>query len=969
VLELAPATDGAISTAAAAAAVAAMAAEGMPPQQEQEGAGGGGLGNGSVVDMLSEISRKAMEEGHTLQLPDLGTIALGYLVVSLMIFMWRAIVRAVCGGGGANARMRLLGKVRLALDCTAAVVKVGILLFLKMLLLPLLLGVCLDAATLSVFVEHTNDSTATGGYSISSDSSHENDSDSNGGGFGSSAAITAHDRIAFTAQNLVGSLLLHWVLGITFMLFVTVSVLQLREVLHPDIFAAVIRPQEPHPDLLGSLLQESGATHARRMIMSLAIYMVLLFLFVWLPTNAFKAALPTSLPIHLRLFYWVPQLQVPAELVLFHLSVLAFLERFKNRIGELQHGWLVWACKRLGLTRYLLPLSSQVGVARNVPHTFRNGNDGGAEEKEEGAGDEAAAAEAGNGDDGNGEVISEEGGGGGGILEEDDGEHVGAPLQRPPPGWDDLLGGAQGRWAWGDEPRSPLELGLAPRRRPSHVLPRLLLLSVGCWVSVLALCLVGTSLPLVVGRALAALLHTPRRFNHDPLAFAAGLAFCLAAKGPFLACVAWLSTPRATVAQVKRRLAMATRLPADASTQPPRAAQAREQAAAAAGMGALVVFAVLWLGFLPILVGTLFEVTFVTGAEEWDSKGLAALAPLQDWGLGFVLLHGWAFLAAKGYFHQPDHQPDEHQGEAPIPNAQRQPVGLVGGGGGGAVAEPALAGAGEAPADAPPPPAAHNDQQQEQAGDGGGGAGWGAAGELAGVFPLFPMGQAPFAEGLEVVSWQRRLERAYRLVGAALAEGRWEEAGEDASSLGEALLWDLAIPVIVAWLKAVLVPMAAAFLGALAQRTARAHSLLAPPFSSEDGAPAGAVSAMAAAAAATTAAAPGALAVASPLTMFRHALGTCLFLTLLSALGGPLWACFRTLHDSIRDEQYLVGLELQDFHRPQPNKASEGPAASAAGGESSSAAASSSSAEAAVAAAASTASEMASAAVVSGTGL
>jgi E3 ubiquitin-protein ligase MARCH6 len=45
------------------------------------------------------------------------------------------------------------------------------------------------------------------------------------------------------------------VLGITFMLFVTVSVLQLREVLHPDIFAAVIRPQEPHPDLLGSLLQ------------------------------------------------------------------------------------------------------------------------------------------------------------------------------------------------------------------------------------------------------------------------------------------------------------------------------------------------------------------------------------------------------------------------------------------------------------------------------------------------------------------------------------------------------------------------------------------------------------------------------------------------------------------------------------------------------------------------------------------
>lgn len=53
------------------------------------------------------------------------------------------------------------------------------------------------------------------------------------------------------------------------MLFVTVSVLQLREVVHPDLLSPIIRPQEPHPDLLGSLLQESGRTHAQRMAMSL----------------------------------------------------------------------------------------------------------------------------------------------------------------------------------------------------------------------------------------------------------------------------------------------------------------------------------------------------------------------------------------------------------------------------------------------------------------------------------------------------------------------------------------------------------------------------------------------------------------------------------------------------------------------------------------------------------------------------
>ena len=48
----------------------------------------------------------------------------------------------------------------------------------------------------------------------------------------------------------------------------------------------------------------------------------------------------------------------------------------------------------------------------------------------------------------------------GGQEEEEEDFVVGEPLQRPPPGWDDLVGGgAQGRWAWGKESKSPLERG------------------------------------------------------------------------------------------------------------------------------------------------------------------------------------------------------------------------------------------------------------------------------------------------------------------------------------------------------------------------------------------------------------------------------------------------------------------------------------------------------------------------------
>jgi hypothetical protein len=52
-----------------------------------------------------------------------------------------------------------------------------------------------------------------------------------------------------------------------------------------QILASIIRPQEPHPDLLGSLLQESGKKHACRMVMSLVIYIALLFMFVWAPAR------------------------------------------------------------------------------------------------------------------------------------------------------------------------------------------------------------------------------------------------------------------------------------------------------------------------------------------------------------------------------------------------------------------------------------------------------------------------------------------------------------------------------------------------------------------------------------------------------------------------------------------------------------------------------------------------------------
>jgi len=54
---------------------------------------------------------------------------------------------------------------------------------------------------------------------------------------------TAEQWVNFAVSNVIGMLALSWVVGISYMLIVTLSVLQLREVLHPGVLAKYIRPQ------------------------------------------------------------------------------------------------------------------------------------------------------------------------------------------------------------------------------------------------------------------------------------------------------------------------------------------------------------------------------------------------------------------------------------------------------------------------------------------------------------------------------------------------------------------------------------------------------------------------------------------------------------------------------------------------------------------------------------------------------
>jgi RING-variant domain len=562
--------------------------------------------------------------------------------------------------------------VGVALDAVMAIVKVGILLFLKMFLLPVVLGICLDASTLTLF------------------------------------SSSLEERILHAGADLFSFLLLHWVAGITFMLLVTVSVLQLREVTHPDLLGQMIRPQEPQPDLLGNLMHESVSTHTKRMILSLIIYAFLLWVQVLLPVRmAIASGAAQSLPfLKLKFCYVVmPQLQVPVELLVFHLCMLGLLEKYKNSIGEMQHYWLKLQCRWMNMTHCILPqrieafrLVGSRPVFKNVDgehkvdefwytvskgerDTIResiidaqldsfqppvepclNGGDtkpNGQRVLRFGSGfirlpfvDPAAAygrsssrsrsvlmpttigrfrlkRDLFNNNTTSDAVIQ--------LWE----EVPGTVIPRPPVGWDDLgLGGAdvQGRWAWGGERKSSIEEGVA--RRSCFFFPgqglASTLLSVAKLCSLLVFSWLATTLficfafasPLAIGRCLYYILRIPEPWIHDPLGFAAG---CLVFF-PLLRKIAGAVV--AVDAPVWYRIAVWA-----GSFRPPPTRK----------MLILLVALVLWYGVAPFLLGCIYDVAFVKPLGD-DDAALGSDTLILTWGTGIIFLDMWRNVCVSGFF-------------------------------------------------------------------------------------------------------------------------------------------------------------------------------------------------------------------------------------------------------------------------------------------------------------------------------
>eukprot|EP01033_Poteriospumella_lacustris_P007298 gene7298-5251_t len=370
--------------------------------------------------LWNKVETLSAELNPPLQCMDFLLIAMGYVTIILVIFGLDLLLSQI-------RSIRLLDGIQVVADPfrqLTIMVKVGVLLITRIFILPITLGSAIVTLVSYQVLDFTLDTWA-----------------------------------QFLTQNCVSMYGICWIAGITFMLSMTVSVLQLREVLHPDIFAKLIKPQEAHHDLIASLIQESGLVHAKRMVVSLLVYALLLQMIIGTPlqlfnlfrhsyahwitatTPAWQAGLLSSLHLfptdffQLKVWYWLPELQIPFELILGHITFLTVLDQKKDLVGQ--------------------------------------------------------------------------------VIE------VGPPLVRPPPGWD--VRGHGARWAWINETPSAIERNVAPRVIPSQWLWRTCLLIGISWCLSIVVALFLMVVPLQVGRSLSQLLCVPLAWQHDPLHFIVGL--------------------------------------------------------------------------------------------------------------------------------------------------------------------------------------------------------------------------------------------------------------------------------------------------------------------------------------------------------------------------------------------------------------------------------------------------------------
>lgn len=279
----------------------------------------------------------------TSRISDVTTLAVGYIFLSTLIFFYFGIVALIRYTKGepltagrfygiasiAETIPSLFRQFLAAMRHLMTMVKVAFLLVIELGVFPLMCGWWLDVCTIQMFGK------------------------------------TMVHRAQFFSASPLASSLAHWVVGIVYMLQISIFVSLLRGVLRNGVLYFLRDPADPNYNPFRDLIDDPVHKHARRVLLSVAVYGSLIVMLVFLPVKLAMRMAPSIFPLEILLSD--PFTEIPANMLLFQICIPFAIEHFKLRttIKSLLRYWFTAVGWALGLTDFLLPRPDDNGNQEN----------------------------------------------------------------------------------------------------------------------------------------------------------------------------------------------------------------------------------------------------------------------------------------------------------------------------------------------------------------------------------------------------------------------------------------------------------------------------------------------------------------------------------------------------------------------------------------------------------------------------
>ncbi|KAJ7967479.1 E3 ubiquitin-protein ligase MARCH6 [Quillaja saponaria] len=277
------------------------------------------------------------------RLSDVTTLAVGYMFIFTLVFCYLGIVALIRYTKGepltvgrfygiasiAETIPSLFRQFLAAMRHLMTMVKVAFLLVIELGVFPLMCGWWLDVCTIRMFGK------------------------------------TMTHRVQFFYASPLASSLVHWVVGIVYMLQISIFVSLLRGVLRNGVLYFLRDPADPNYNPFRDLIDDPVHKHARRVLLSVAVYGSLIVMLVFLPVKLAMRMAPSIFPLDISVSD--PFTEIPADMLLFQICIPFALEHFKLRttIKSLLRYWFTVVGWALGLTDFLLPQPEDNGGPEN----------------------------------------------------------------------------------------------------------------------------------------------------------------------------------------------------------------------------------------------------------------------------------------------------------------------------------------------------------------------------------------------------------------------------------------------------------------------------------------------------------------------------------------------------------------------------------------------------------------------------